>query len=348
MSIPLKNDFEMIAAYTQRLNAVYGKIVLVLLVAQIAVAAKAQTTVTWKDLDSAAASNMQAVTYKTVNDSAIKFYYSLPPKASLAHKFPTIVFIHGGAWRGGNAKSFFAYAAYFAMRGMVGISIDYRLLKRPTDDINNCIADCKSAIRYIKQHASQLCVDTNRLVICGESAGGHLAACMQLLDGYNDPNEDSTLSTKPTALVLLNPVVNVTTATFLKFVDASILFAPKSITDSVVLHNQCFEKAKAISPLFVIKSALPPTLLINGMNDKITPPAYAEAFAQKANQYKSNCQLVLLPNTGHAFAVPRYKATEAETLQTVATISDFLTSFKYLKHKVQLINSNDPNWITKK
>lgn len=308
----------------------------------------AQPSITWKDLDSVASVNKKSATYKYAKDSAIKLFYQLPPKATEAQKYPAIVFIHGGAWKGGSANTFFAYAVYFAMRGMVGISIDYRLLKQPTDDIVDCIADCKSAIRYIKKNAKQLCVDTNKIVVCGESAGGHLAACLQLLNGYNDASSDSALTTKPTALVLLNPVVNVTTPTFLKFVDAAILFAPKPITDSALLHERCFEKAKQLSPLFVLQAALPPTLLINGLNDKITPHTFAQDFANKANGFANNCTLRLLPNVGHAFAVPHYKASEAESLQTVQMIDSFLATLKMVKHPVNLINSNDPNWIKKK
>ncbi len=307
----------------------------------------AQRKITWKELDNRVL-KIDSLEYKNSAGSGLQLFYQLPNKIKPTKKYPVIIFIHGGAWTGGSASTFFSYAAYFAARNMVGVSIDYRLIKQPGDDIINCIADCKSAIRFIKKNAAPLHIDTNKIVICGESAGGHLAASMELLDGFNTESDDVAISTKPAALILLNPVVNLTTNIFIKYMDAALVTSKDKLPDSVLLVRRYLEKAVNVSPLYQVKNLLPPTLVINGLNDKVTPPEFAKAFADSANQFKSNCKLALLPNTGHAFAVPHYKASEATVVQTVISIEQFLKGLKYIKGKSAIVSGNDPNWIIKR
>lgn len=308
--------------------------------------ADAQQTVTWKELD-AKAMHIDSLVYKKPSSTDLFLYYFLPEHIKPKEKYPCIVFIHGGAWTGGAANVFYAYAAYFSKRNITAISIDYRLIKQSTDDITNCIADCKSAIRYIKKNASLLHIDTSKIIVCGESAGGHLAASMELLNGFNDTNDDAKISTKPAALILLNPVVNIAANNFIKYVDASVLESTNKLPDSATLAQKYSAKAISISPLYQIKKALPPTLLINGIVDKITPASFAQVFADSANHYKKNCQLILLPNTGHAFAVPHYKSSETDIVRTVEQIDNFLVQQKLLKGKSIITNGNQENWIIK-
>ena len=307
----------------------------------------AQAPVTWKELDTKAL-KIDSLVYKKKEDKDLSLFYFLPEKIKAKEKYPAIVFIHGGAWTGGAANVFYAYAAYFAKRNITAISLEYSLIKQPTDDITNCIADCKSAIRFIKKNAVRFHIDTGRMIICGESAGGHLAACMQLLDGFNHKEDDVRISTKARALVLLNPVVNLNTNVFIKYLDAAVLKSTNKLPDSAILAQKYAARAISISPLYQLKKALPPTLIINGIEDKITPAMYAQAFADSANHFKKNCQLILLPGTGHAFAVPHYKAREADVVQTVIQLDSFLVQQKLLRGKAFIVNGNDENWIPKK
>ena len=71
-----------------------------------------------------------------------------------------------------------------------------------------CCADAKSALRYVRAHATELGIDPQRIAAAGGSAGGHLAAFTALVDGLDDPQDDLAVSCKPNALVLFNPVFN--------------------------------------------------------------------------------------------------------------------------------------------
>ena len=185
------------------------------------------------------------------------------------------------------------------------------------------------------------------MVICGESAGGHLAASMQLLEGYNDPKDDLRFSTKAMALILLNPVVNLAVPNFIKYVDASALYTQKNELDSVALFQKNQAKAVAISPLFQCKTNFPPTLLINGADDKVTPAIYAHAFADSVNRYHNHCKLLLVPNVGHAFAVPHYKYSELVLVNAIKEMDLYLQSLHLIKGNLNLIIGNDTNWTNK-
>ncbi len=298
-----------------------------------------QPKITWKQLDSVA-NSMKELTYLTVDNAKVKLYYKLPNNLKANEKRPAIIWIHGGAWVGGKANTFFANAAYCSLKGAVGISLEYRMIDNNKASINHCIADCKAAINFIKMNSSRLHIDTKKIAIVGESAGGHLAACVTLLD--------TNKSTIPAALVLYNPVLNLATGTFIKYMNAEVALQSNKNLDTTALLIQYQSAAKAISPLYLIKKRIPPTLIINGIEDKITPSKFAVSFADSLNKYNTKQKIILLPNTGHAFAVPHYKSSEQKVVDALLKADDFLSNLGFLKGKVMLINGNDANWFLRR
>jgi acetyl esterase/lipase len=305
--------------------------------------AKAQHALTWRMLDSL--STQRAVLpYQNSTDSMLNIYYHLPAKRSKREKKPAIIFIHGGAWTGGAPSTFAAYTTYFASRGLAAFSISYTLMKPGSGSIDQCLRDCRDAIRAIVRQSDQLGVDTNRLVFCGESAGGHLAAMLAVQAGEHTALQ-SGQAVRSAALILLNPVVNLNTPIFLKFVDAKLLGKGVSIADSVSRSDRYREKAIRLSPLYQVHTTLSPTFLLNGMDDTITPAGEAIAFADRLKALGTTCYLELLPGKRHAFAVPHYKSTEQDVIDTVKAMDEFLVKLNLLKGESTLIHGHDPNWI---
>jgi acetyl esterase/lipase len=106
----------------------------------------------------------------------------LPPAAARrpAHGFPLVVYIHGGAWMGGNLRrsgvfvDFPAVLAALAARGYVVASVDYRLSSEAIFPAQ--IQDVKAAIKFLRLHAADYRIDPARAIAWGASAGAHLAA----------------------------------------------------------------------------------------------------------------------------------------------------------------------------
>jgi predicted peptidase len=105
------------------------------------------------------------------------------PSGDTAAKRPALVWVHGGGFTTGDKSTTGSRARFFAQRGYVVASINYRLLS-PTgcsgaSNIEVCINaafaaqhDAQAAIRWLRAHASTYKIDTDRIAIGGNSAGG--------------------------------------------------------------------------------------------------------------------------------------------------------------------------------
>ena len=103
----------------------------------------------------------RSLVYKSVAGRDLKLHIFEPPCHQPTDRRPAWISIHGGGWTGGNARVKYPFAHHFSQLGMVGMSIDYRLLKKPEGTtVFDCVKDGRSAIRYIRQHAAEVGIDS--------------------------------------------------------------------------------------------------------------------------------------------------------------------------------------------
>ncbi len=113
-------------------------------------------------------------------DHSIKLLI-LRPRAPSAEKAPGVLWIHGGGYQSGSAKDVFATRALplAAKYGAVLAAPDYRLSgKHPYPA---ALHDCYAALRYLKEHAEELGIRSDQIMVGGESAGGGMAAALCML-----------------------------------------------------------------------------------------------------------------------------------------------------------------------
>ena len=110
--------------------------------------------------------------YKTIGDVKLKIYIYEPKGHKAGAKRPAIVFFFGGGWRGGTPRQFLEHCRYLASKGMVAMTVDYRVSSRQGTKPVHCVRDGKSAVRWIRQNADRLGIDPDRVVSGGGSAGG--------------------------------------------------------------------------------------------------------------------------------------------------------------------------------
>jgi arylformamidase len=91
-------------------------------------------------------------------------------------KAPIFVFIHGGAWRGGNAKGYAYAAEMFVKAGAHYVALDFVNVKETGGDLRPMASQVRRAIAWIYQNAARFDGDPQRLYIGGHSSGGHLCA----------------------------------------------------------------------------------------------------------------------------------------------------------------------------
>ena len=133
-----------------------------------------------------------------------------------AKKTPGITLFHGGNWTDGSLAEFHDVCRYFASRGRVAATVDYRMLlpygpekeKDPETGLTRkqvCVRDAKSAIRWFKEYADALGVDPARIVAGGGSAGGHIAVLASTTPDLDDPADPPGIDTSVAAAILWAP-----------------------------------------------------------------------------------------------------------------------------------------------
>jgi acetyl esterase len=97
---------------------------------------------------------------------------------NISGKRPALVFVHGGAFTEGNRNRtpeiYANVLHYFARFGVVGVNTGYRLA--PEFKYPEATRDIASVIKWVRSHADDFSVDTNRIFLMGHSAGAAHAA----------------------------------------------------------------------------------------------------------------------------------------------------------------------------
>lgn len=211
--------------------------------------------------------------YKKIDNIALDEHIYFPPDLKQGDKRAAIVFFHGGGWSYGKPEWCMGLCEYFPYRGVVVISIEYRLLHRHGTTPLEAITDAKSAIRWTRQHASELNINPDKIAAAGVSSGGHLAAATAVLQGFDEPNEDLSISSVPNALMLYSAVVNTTLNPWME----------------TVLGDRAHPKD--ISPVHNIHSGVPPTIMFHGRSDTSAPFWTIEVFDREMKRAGNQCEV---------------------------------------------------------
>lgn len=255
---------------------------------------------------------VREVVYKKVGDVELKLSIHTPADWKASDKRPAIVFFFGGGWTNGTAQQFETQAAYLATRGMVAARADYRVKSRQGVTPDACVEDAKSAVRWLRQHAAEWGIDTQRIVAAGGSAGGHIAACTSLTPGLDAASEDAQVSSRPNALVLFNPV--------LKFEGVA------QLTER--LGNK-EDLARQLSPTVHLTKETPPTLMFYGTADQLI--AQGQEFVAKSKELGHASELVSAEGEKHG-----YFNRSPWKERTLYKTDEFLTALGYLTGKPTL------------
>jgi len=219
--------------------------------------------------------------YKQVGAVALKVAVFRPPAAFTGLR-PAVAVFHGGGWSLGDPRWNYGDAQRLAAAGCVGIGVQYRLSSQTSDAVTplDAIADARDGIRWIRAHATEFGVDPHRIAALGWSAGGHLAACTAVVP---DPDAHATVNSAPDALLLWFP------ALALEYDDWI----------AGLLHGRADKMA--ISPAEFVRPGLPPTLILIGREDTVTPLAGAEKFRHRMLAAGNRCDLHVYAGVGHSF-----------------------------------------------
>lgn len=237
------------------------------------------------------------IVYKKVGERELHLHLFNPEGWKATDKRSCFITIHGGGWTGGEPPRMYPFADHYAKAGLVGISVQYRLYN-PKGEVTvfDCVKDARSAVRYVRAHATELGIDPQKIAVSGGSAGGHLAAATAIFDGVDEAGEDTKMSPVPNALVLLYPVIDTSKAGY--------------------GNAKIGEHWQELSPLHNVRAGLPPAITFHGTGDTVCPFKGAQLFHDAMLKAGNRSELVIHEGGAHGylmFTQPLFEECLAKT-----------------------------------
>jgi acetyl esterase/lipase len=244
-----------------------------------------------------------SITYTTQSNTDLKLDLYLPPREQGTPPVPVLIEIHGGGWIAGTKEGSQLEVLPYLEMGYAAVNVEYRLAKSALAPA--AVEDCRCALRWVLRNAKQYNLDTNRIVLTGGSAGGHLALITGMLPasagldrecttagdtGWSDAGSQGEM--KVAAIVNWFGITDV----------PAMLEGPETHGYAVEwfasLANRD-EIAKRVSPMTYVRSGLPPVLTIHGDKDTLVPYAQAERLHAALSQAGVPNRLFTIPGGGH-------------------------------------------------
>ncbi len=263
------------------------------------------------DLD--VSEHKSVVVYKTTPQGDLKINLYFPADWKPGDHRPAIVFFFGGGFVNGNPTQFTSKSEYLASRGMVAASAEYRIKNKHHTDATRSIEDAKSAVRWMRVNARRLGIDPGRVAAGGGSAGATCAAFTAYNTTYEPEGEDTSVSSRPDALVLFNPALGL----------------PRDPSRWSAEEKAREKEIRPFLSAWKVTRPGPPAILFFGSEDALAEGG--RDFAQKMAAAGNRVEFYTAPGQKHGFFNDRGGTPwHALTLQQTDL---FLTSLGYLTGK---------------
>jgi len=249
------------------------------------------------------------ITYLTANNFEAKL--DVYARSDVTTPQPTMIWIHGGGWTGGNKEgATFSLLPYMEM-GWNVVNVEYRLAKISLAPA--AVEDCLCALRWIIRNAKQYNFDTSKLVVSGGSAGGHLALTTAMIPSSAGLDREcpGTEELKVAAVVDWYEITDV----------ADLLDGANMKTYAVQWLGSVpnrVEIAKRVSPLTYVRAGLPSIISIQGDQDPVVPYSHSVRLQDALKKVAVDGQLVTIAGGKHG------GFTRAENQRAYEAIKAFL------------------------
>ncbi|HEY4848979.1 MAG TPA: alpha/beta hydrolase, partial [Methylocella sp.] len=249
------------------------------------------------------------ITYLTANNWEAKLDVYQARDATTPN--PTLVYFHGGGWVAGSKEASSLTFLPFLTMGWNVVNIEYRLAKISLAPA--AVQDALCALRWVYRNGKEYNVDTNRLVLMGNSAGGHLA----LTTGMSPASESLDSLCPGSEELKVAAIIN-----WYGITDVAEMLAGPNARNYAVqwlgsMPNRD-EMARSVSPLTYVRAGLPPILSIQGDADPIVPYSQNVRLRDALTKAGATNELFTVPGGGHGNFKPE------ERTQIYLKIREFL------------------------
>lgn len=216
---------------------------------------------------------------------------------------PALVWICGGAYRVVNRSVWLPEMMRFARAGYVVASIEYRTSNEAVFPAQ--LIDVKSAVRFIRAHAIEFCVDPGRIYAMGESAGGTMASLLGVTGDQKEFDQGDHLDQS-------SAVQGV--ADYYGVVDLSDASAERdrmsaAVTPSNDVPYFAFEEflgvgygkaeAEKASAIRYLSEKTPPFMILHGTEDTVVPMEQSEKLYIALQKYGVPCEFAVVEGAAH-------------------------------------------------
>lgn len=199
---------------------------------------------------------------------------------------PAIISVHGGRWVGGHKKDASTIKVeQWAGFGFFAMSIDYRL--KNCTPAPACYQDFQCAIRYAHAHADAYNIDTKRIFLIGQSAGGHMVSLAATLGDGPYPRTGGWEKSSND----FRAAISVAAAYDLVTLDWGALWTPPDVPA---------EQARSqASPTNHVTAQSKPLLIMHSDNDRSVPINNALAMVEVLKKAGARHTFHRYPDMGH-------------------------------------------------
>lgn len=233
--------------------------------------------------------------YKTVDGVRLPIKMYIPEDGE--NKKTAILAIHGGSWYAvakdsdeWNGSWMNYQAQYYYDKGYTSAAISYRSINiTDTTTVFDLIEDCKDAIEYMKENA-----EFDKLVIMGDSSGGHLAVELGLDDEIGAD-----------IIVAANPVLDLT----------------EEAWKHTAKKEEDYIKA---SPAFNTKKTDTKFLVMHGNADTVVNYEISKKFCEDMQALGTQADFIELDGVNHAFILSRYITTDEMINEYMSVVDKYI------------------------
>jgi acetyl esterase/lipase len=237
------------------------------------------------------------VTYQTATgyDAKLDVYKRRDTQAAQ----PTLIFYHGGGWIVGTKEAAFMSIMPWLEMGWNVVNVEYRMAR--VAPAPAAVEDALCALRFAVGQAKTYGIDTNRIVVSGESAGGHLALAAGMIPesaGFTRGCAGGGFAGSESAVPKVAAIIN-----WYGITDVSDMLGGANARSYAVqwvgATSARDDLARSVSPLTYVRPGLPPILSIQGDADPIVPYAQNVRLRDALNKAGVANELVTVPGGGH-------------------------------------------------
>jgi acetyl esterase/lipase len=226
------------------------------------------------------------ITYVNYADTALTLDFY---PTQIMGKRPCVIVVHGGSWGTGDSQQLPELNSYLARRGYNVASIDYRMAPKYQNPAP--VHDIQAALKYLREHADELKIDTNNFILLGRSAGAQIAllaaytlhdkAIKGVIDFYGPADMVWGYS------IPSNPLIMDSRGVMDRYLGGPYDKVPQNYIAS--------------SPLEFVNKTSVPTLIIHGHNDVLVAYEHSRRLNEKLEKNGVKHYWLKLPWATHGF-----------------------------------------------